>query len=151
MVDERKAAEKRVVDLESQLVSIAAKELFHSMNQANEENVSAYVHRNDDPLAFLAAIATEFTRLWTVSEHASKQYLVTFTSSPTSKTATNMTVVLVFDSEDANVKEVGEILKLKLRIKGRGKGPRWSGKWTGVWKTAKEGELVDKTVRGIPI
>src|SRR5258708_679613 len=47
VVDERKAAEKRVADLESQLISIAAKELLHSANLGNEERVSAHVHRND--------------------------------------------------------------------------------------------------------
>ena len=151
VVDERKAAEKRVVDLESQLVLITAKELLHLSTQVNEETVSAYVHRNDDPLAFLAAIASEFTRLWTASDHVSKQYLIVFTSSPTSQTATSVTVVLVFGSEDASVKELGETLKFKLGVKGGGKGSRWSGKWVGVWKPAKEGDLVDKAVRGIPI
>ena len=154
VVEERKAVEKRVADLESQLVSIVAKELFHSLHsvtQANEERLSAHVHRNDDPLVFLTAVASEFARLWTTSEDASKQYLVALTSSPTSQTATSTTVLLVFGSVDANVKEVGEILKLKLGVKGGGKGPRWSGKWTGVWKPPKEGELVSKAVKGIPI
>ena len=154
VVEERKAAEKRVASLESQLVLIVAKELLHSLHsvtQANEGWLSAHVHRNDDPLVFLSAVASEFTRLWTTSGHASKQYLVVFTSSPTSQTATSTTVVLVFGSEDANVKEVGEILKLKLGVKGGGKGPQWSGKWTGVWKPGKEGELVSKAVKGIPI
>jgi len=151
VVDERKAAEKRVADLESQLVSITAKELLHSVTQGNGGEISAHVHRNDDPLVFLTSIASEFARLWTASEHASKQYLIVFTSSPTSQTATSTTLVLVFGSEDSSVKEVGEILKLKLGVKGGGKGPRWSGKWTGVWKPAKEGELVSGTVRRIPI
>lgn len=151
VVDERKAAEKRVADLESQLISITAKELLHSATLGNEERVSAHVHRNDDPLVFLTAIASEFTRLWNASEHAPKRYLIVFTSSPTSQTATSMTVVLVFGSEDASVKEVGEVLKLKLGVKGGGKGPRWSGKWAGVWRPAKEGELVSEVVRGIPV
>ena len=152
VVDERKAAEKRVADLESQLISIAAKELLHSATLGNKERaLSTHVHRNDDPLVFLTAIASEFSRLWIASEHASKQYLIVFTSSPTSQTATSTTVVLVFGSEDASVKEVGEILKLKLGVKGGGKGPRWSGKWGGVWKPAKEGELVSEVVRGIPV
>ncbi|KAF9646955.1 alanyl-tRNA synthetase domain-containing protein [Thelephora ganbajun] len=151
VVEERKAAEKRAVDLESQLVSIVAKELLHSVTQVNGERFSAHVHRNDDPLVFLATIASEFTRLWIASEHTSKQYLLVFTSSPTSQTTTSTTLVLVFGSEDASVKEIGETLKLKLAVKGGGKGPRWSGKWTGVWKPAKEGELVDKAVGGVPI
>ena len=151
VVEERKTAEKRVADLESQLTSIVAAELLHTMTQGNEERPSAHVHRNDDPLVFLTAVASEFTRLWTTSEHASKKYLVVFTSSPTSQTTTSTTVVLVFGSEDASVKEVGETLKLKLGVKGGGKGPRWSGKWTGVWKPAKEGELVGTAVNGIPM
>jgi len=151
VVDDRKAAEKRVADLESQLISIAAKELLHSATSGNEERVSVHVHRNDDPLVFLTAIASEFARLWTAFEPASKQYLIVFTSSPTSQTATSTTVVLVFGSEDASVKEAGETLKLKLGVKGGGKGPRWSGKWAGVWKPAKEGELVSEVVRGIQV
>jgi misacylated tRNA(Ala) deacylase len=150
-VDERKAAEKHVANLKSQLVSIAAKELFHLVTRATEERISVHVHQNDDPLAFLIAIASEFTKLWTASEHASKQYLVVLTSSPTLQTSTSTTLVLVFGSEDASVKEVGETLRLKLGVKGGGKGSRWSGKWAGVWKPAKEGELVSKAVRRIPI
>ena len=149
VVSERKAAEKRVADLESQLVSITAKELLHSA-KGSQERRSAHVHRNDDSLVFLTAIASEFARLWTASEHAPQQYLIVLTSSPTSQTAISTTLVLVFGSEDASVKEVGEILKLKLGVKGGGKGPRWSGKWVGVWKTSKEGELVSEAVRGFP-
>lgn len=151
VVNERKTAEKRVTDLESRLVSITAEELLHSVTRGNEERISVHVHRNDDPLAFLAAVASEFTRLWTASEHASKRHLIVFTSSPTAQTATSVTLVLAFGSEDASVKEVGETLKLKLGVKGGGKGPRWSGKWVGVWKHSGEGELVTEAVKGIPI
>lgn len=151
VVEERKGAEKRVADLESQLVSVVAKEMLDSMaHGVNEERFSAYVHRNDDPLAFLTAISSEFAKLWATSEHASKQYLIGLTSSPASQSATSSTLVLVFGSEDGSVKEVGETLKLKLGVKGGGKGPRWSGKWTGVWRPAKEGVLVNLAVRGIP-
>lgn len=152
VVEERKAAEKRVADLELQLASFIAKDLVNgAAAQANEERFSTHIHRNDDPLAFLSAIASEFAKLWDTSEHASKQYLIALTSSPTPQTTASSTLVLVFGSEDARVKELGETLKLKLSVKGGGKGPRWSGKWTGVWKSAKEGELVDKAVRGTPI
>jgi misacylated tRNA(Ala) deacylase len=116
-----------------------------------EDRFSGYFHRNDDPLTFLTSISSEFVRLWTASEHASKEYLIGLTSSPTSQSATSSTLVLVFGSEDARVKEVGETLKLKLGVKGGGKGPRWSGKLTGVWKPAIDGELVNKAVRGIPV
>lgn len=149
VVEERRAAEKRVADLESQLISVIAKEILHSMTHVNENKLSAYLHRNDDPLAFLTTISSEFVKLWATSEHASKQYLIGLTSSPVSQSATSSTLVLVFGSEDASVKEVGETLKVKLGVKGGGKGLRWSGKWTGVWKPAKEGVLVNKVVRGI--
>ena len=132
MVDERRSAEKRVTDLASQLVSIMAKKFLHSATRATEERKSTHVHRKDDPLVFLTAIASEFTELYTVSEHASKQYLTVFTSSHTSQTATSTTLVLTFGSEDVCVTEVGETLKLKLRVEGGCKGPRWSGKWVGV-------------------
>lgn len=151
VVEERKAGEKRAADLESQLVSVVAKELLQSAAQASEDRFSTHVHRSDDPLVFLTSIASEFVGLWTASEHASRQYLVVLTSSPTSQTATSTTVVLVVGSEDASVKEAGEVLKLKLGVKGGGKGPRWSGKWTGVWKPAKEGEIVGEVVKGLSI
>jgi misacylated tRNA(Ala) deacylase len=109
VVDERKSSEKRVADLASQLTSIVAKEFLPSATQASEERTSAHVHRNDGPLMFLAAIASEFVKLYTASEYASNQYLVEYTSSPTSHTATSTTLVLVFGSEDICVKEVDSI------------------------------------------
>jgi hypothetical protein len=65
--------------------SIVAKELLYSAIQENEERISVHVRWNDDPLVFLTAIASEFVILYTVSEHASKQYLAIFTPSPTSQ------------------------------------------------------------------
>ena len=149
VVEERKSAEKRVVDLESQLSIFAAKELLQIVTQV-DGRLSAYVHRNDDSLVFLTAIASEFTKLWTASEYASKEHIIVLTSSPTSQTTASLTLILVFGSADAIVKEVGETLKLGLGVKGGGKGSRWSGKWTGVWRPTKEGELVDRAVRGLP-
>ena len=52
VVDERKSAEKRVADLETKLVWIVAKGFLYSATRANEEKISAHVHRNDDPLMF---------------------------------------------------------------------------------------------------
>jgi hypothetical protein len=95
---------------------IVGKELLHSATRESEERIPAHVHRNDDPLVFLTAIASEFTELYTASEHASKQYLAVFTSSPTSQAATSTTPMLVFGSEDVRAKEVGEALK---GVKGR--------------------------------
>ena len=83
MVGERRSAEKRVADLESQLVSIMAKEFLYSAIRADEERISTHVHRNDDPPVFLADIISEFVKLCAVSEYASKQYPVVFTFSPT--------------------------------------------------------------------
>jgi hypothetical protein len=40
--------------------------------------------------------------------------------------------MLVFESEDVHVKEVGETLKIKLGVEGECKGPQRSGKWVGV-------------------
>ena len=126
--------------------------MLHSATRESEERISAHVHRNDGPLAFLIAIASEFTKLYTASEHgASKRHLVVFTSSPTSETSTSTTLVLVFGSEDVRAKEVGEAQKLKLGVKGGGKGLRRSGKQIGVWRLTKEGEMVSKAARGIPI
>jgi misacylated tRNA(Ala) deacylase len=118
--------------------------LLHSAARESEERISTHVHRNDGPPAFLTAISSEFTKLYAASEHASKRYLVVFTSSPTSQTATSTTLVVVFGSEVVRAKEVGEALKLKLGVKGRGKGPRRIGKQIGVWRLTKEGEMVSK-------
>jgi misacylated tRNA(Ala) deacylase len=128
VVDERKSSEKRVADLASQLVLIVAKAFLPSATRANEERTSAHVHQNDDPLAFLTTIASEFVNLYTASDYASKQYPVVFILSPTSHTAASATLVLVFGSEDVRVKGVEETLKLKIGVKGGGKGPQWRGK-----------------------
>jgi misacylated tRNA(Ala) deacylase len=58
VVDERKSAEKRVSDLESELVWIVAKGFLYPTTRANEEKISAHVHRNDDPLVFLTGSTT---------------------------------------------------------------------------------------------
>jgi misacylated tRNA(Ala) deacylase len=78
-------------------------------------------------LVFLTTIASEFVKLYTASDYASKQYPVVFIPSPTSHTATSTTLVLVFGSEDVRVKGVEETLKLKIGVKGGGKGPQWRG------------------------
>ena len=100
-----------------------------SVTWGNEVRISARVHRKDDPLAFLTAIASESSpcsRIYTASEHASKQHLVTFASSLASQTATSTTPVLIFGSEDVRVKEVEEALKPRLGVKSGGKGPQRS-------------------------
>jgi hypothetical protein len=104
VVDERKSSGKRIADLASQSVSIVAKEFLHSATLANEERISIHVHRDDDPLVFLTAIAAEFVKLYTASECASKQYPVVFIPTNSYEHDTGAR----FGSEDIYVKEVGD-------------------------------------------
>lgn len=71
-------------------------------------------------------------------------YIVVLSSSPSTQTATSTSTVLVFGSDEAKVKEVGDALKTKLNVKGGGKG-RWSGKFTGVWRE-KESRAVEEAL-----
>lgn len=70
-------------------------------------------------------------------------------STPSSLTSTSTSVVLVFGSDEALVKKVGDQLKTAVGIKGGGKGLKWSGKFTGVWKDAKEGSAIQKVLESV--
>jgi misacylated tRNA(Ala) deacylase len=143
VVEERKKAEKRVEELEFELASRVAADLLKNLAEKKEDReiFSSSVHRTDDSsnaLGFLSAIAFSFTNTLSISPVKDSPYLVVLSSSPSSQTATTMSVVLIFGSDDKRVKEAGEGIRAKLGVKGGGKGPRWSGKFVGVWKQSRE-------------
>ncbi|TCD70424.1 hypothetical protein EIP91_003505 [Steccherinum ochraceum] len=155
VVDDRRKATKRVDDLEKELAENIAAGLVSSVreNQGSSSVSGTYLRRQriDDspnPLAFLSLIASEFTTKLAESNIVTPTILL-LSSSPSVQTSTSTTVVLVSGSDATTVKEVGDVLKTKLGVKGGGKGTKWSGKFTGVWKVSREGSTVDELGRGL--
>ncbi|KAK1224395.1 hypothetical protein PQX77_012691 [Marasmius sp. AFHP31] len=154
IAEERKRAEKRVSDLESELAKAISDKMVSEAKQipaSSEQGLfKKYVQRTDDggnSLGFLSAIAFAFSS--STAESASGRYLIVLSSSPSSQTATSTTLVMVSGSDDALVKAAGEALKERLGVKGGGKGPRWSGKYTGVWRENKEGNAVESLLEDL--
>ncbi|KIJ70003.1 hypothetical protein HYDPIDRAFT_78700 [Hydnomerulius pinastri MD-312] len=149
VVDERKRAEKRVDDLESELAKHVAGSIAEEMRQSSGGTpFTKHIHRVDDsanPLGFLSSIASAFAGLTT----AESSYLLVFSSTPSAQLATNTNVVLIFGLDEKHVKAVGEQLKGKLNVKGGGKGTRWSGKFTGVWKEGRDDAAISDTLQGV--
>ncbi|KAF9452507.1 ThrRS/AlaRS common domain-containing protein [Macrolepiota fuliginosa MF-IS2] len=157
VVDERKKADKRVSDVESELAVMIGKGLIDELIKGTQETIEGvglwkkHLHRTDDssnPLTFLSSIA------FVISDEikaraATTPYLIVLSSSPSAQTPNGLSTVLVVGSDDKRVKEAGDALKVKLGIKGGGKGPRWSGKFTGVWKDTKETVLVQEVLTAI--
>lgn len=148
VIEDRKRATKRVEDLEVELAATIAKSIITSFD-GKAELMVMYKHRTDDAinaLGFLSSISFAF-----INEIASRaepvSYLVVLSSSPSAQTASSTTVVTVLGSDEKQVREVGDVLKSKLNVKGGGKGPRWSGKFTGVWKENREGSVVEDALR----
>lgn len=143
VLDERKKAEKRRDDVEAELARHLADELVKELTHVAEGGLyKKHIHRADDSgnnLGFLTAISSAFTNS-TFSN--ANPHLIVLTSSPSSQSASSITVVLLFGSDDKIVKETGEGLKLKLGVKGGGKGIKWSGKYVGVWREAKESAVL---------
>ncbi|KAF8558923.1 hypothetical protein OG21DRAFT_1474738 [Imleria badia] len=148
VIDERKRAEKRVDDLESELAKDIAKGAAEEMGQSSGLPFSKHIHRVDDsinPLGFLSAIATAFTGVTC----AESQYLLILSSTASTQSVTGTSVLLILGSDEKQVKEIGVLLKEKLSVKGGGKGPRWSGKLTGVWKAGREDVVISDILQGI--
>lgn len=141
VIDERKRAEKRVDDLESELAKYIARSVAEEMAQSSDLVFAKHMHRVDDsinPLGFLSAIATAFTGFI----RAESRYLLVLSSTPSSQSVTGTSVLLILGSVEKHVKETGGLLKEKLNVKGGGKGTRWSGKLTGVWKAGREDAII---------
>jgi misacylated tRNA(Ala) deacylase len=154
VVDERRKAEKRVNEVETELAGWIAKGLVSEMSKDGHEDKrlrKKHLHRIDDasnPLGFLSIIAFSISdRMKT--EAMDLPYLTVLSSSPSAQTPKSFTTVLVIGSDDKKVKEAGDGLKSKLNIKGGGKGPRWSGKFGGVWKDTKESAGVEGVLADI--
>lgn len=146
VIAERKRAEKRVDDLESELAKYIARSVADEMRQSSGPVFVKHVHRVDDsinPLGFLSSIATAFTGV------TESQYLLILSSTPSSQTATGTSVLLIIGSSEKYVKEAGGLVKDKLNVKGGGKGTRWSGKLTGVWKAGREDAIISDILQAI--
>jgi len=127
--DGRKKANKRAEELESEVAGFIVKELRDALeNQADESRFTKYYQRQDsssNPLALLNMVEQSWS-----SMAISKPYLIVLVSTGT-QTSSKNAVILIFGSDEKEVKEIGDKLKAK-GIKGGGKG-KWSGK-TDNWK-----------------
>ncbi|EIN10926.1 ThrRS/AlaRS common domain-containing protein [Punctularia strigosozonata HHB-11173 SS5] len=145
VLEERRASDKRVQELETELARSIAQDLVDQW-QAQEGALVRHVHRTDDSanaLAFLSGISMAFADL---TKDASTPYLLVLSSSPSAPSTAGTNTVLVIGSDEKRVKEVGEALKAKLSVRGGGKGNRWSGKLVGVWKASREGAVIDEAL-----
>lgn len=148
VIDERKRAEKRVDDLESELAKFIANGVAEEVGQSLGLVFLKHVHRVDDsinPLGFLSAIAAAFTGV----AGTESKYLLILSSTPSTQSVTGASVFLILGSDEKQVKEAGGLLKDKLNIKGGGKGTRWSGKLAGVWKAGREDAVVSDILQAI--
>lgn len=146
VIEDRKRATKRVDDLEAELAAAIAKEMIIPFQSGD---IVLHRHRIDDstnPLGFLSSISHTFNNEL-ASRAEQPSHLVVLTSSPSAQTASSTTVVMIFSSDEKKVKEVGDVLKTKLGVKGGGKGMKWSGKFVGVWKQSKEGAIVQEAIK----
>lgn len=152
MIDERKKATKRVEELESELAKTIAQDLLNSCKPAKQ--LVVHKHRTDDSsnaLGFLSSIATAFINAYEdpSNERKASSYTIALTSSPSMQTATSITTVLLFGSDEKQLKAYADLTKSKLGVKGGGKGTKWSGKFIGVWKEHREGLMLEQVLKGI--
>ncbi|PPR06577.1 hypothetical protein CVT24_001758 [Panaeolus cyanescens] len=146
VVEERKKAEKRVNDTETELAGHIASGLVDSIKIHSGGLFKKHVHRTDDTgnaLGFLTSIAFAVGAALSDAE-GNNDHVLVLSSSPSSQNSSSISTVLILGSDDAKVKAAGEGLKAKLGVKGGGKGPRWSGKFTGVWKENRENVVIDE-------
>jgi misacylated tRNA(Ala) deacylase len=151
VIEERKRAEKRVEDVESQLAKAIAQDLVVEGKEAVAHTTifKKHVRRTDDSanvLGFLTTISSALLNEW---PSGTTPPLVVLTSSPSLQTASSTTVVVVVSPDEKKVKELGDALKTKLGVKGGGKGVRWSGKFVGPWKETKESVVLGTILEGL--
>jgi misacylated tRNA(Ala) deacylase len=138
----RRKAFKRAEELEEEVAKFVVKDLLDeqqrmSANDADKHRYTAFRHRQDsssNPLGLLNTIHSA----WSASA-ASTHFLIILVSSGL-QTSSNSAVVLIFGSDEKEVKQLGDKLKAK-GIKGGGKPGKWSGK-TDNWKTIGGDEWV---------
>ena len=137
----RRKAHKRAEELEADVAAFLAKGLqeeYERVQNGDARRFTAFRHRIDsspNPLGLLGAIHSA----WCSLPAASTPSLVVLVSSGV-QASSKHAVVLVFGSDEQEVKEVGESLKAK-GIKGGGKGTKWSGK-TENWKGVGDDESI---------
>jgi len=153
VIEERKRAVKRVDDLETELAVAVAKQMLGALYANSGVKFKIHNHRMDDTnnaLGLLSSISTAFGgEIAAAPGTPVPPYLLVLSSSPSSQTPSSTSVVLVFGTDEKDVKAVGDLLKSKLGVKGGGKGTKWSGKFTGVWREAREGVEIDEILKGI--
>ncbi|KAF7968635.1 hypothetical protein HWV62_29809 [Athelia sp. TMB] len=153
VIDERKRAEKRNEDLETELAPRIAGDILGALEEDKSEGLFVSLkHRTDDAgnaLAFLTAVSSSFINLLSASPSKSRPYLIVLSSSPSSQNSTSTHVVLIFGSNETAVKAAGEEIKAKLGVKGGGKGSRWSGKLIGLWKEGKNEAILQEVIEGL--
>lgn len=154
IINERRRADKRVNDIESELAGWIGKGLVDEMIRDTQDGTGSWakhLHRIDDssnPLNFLSSIAFVISDSVKAKGIVSS-YLIVLSSSPSAQTSSSLSTVLAIGSDDKKVKELGNVLKTKLGIKGGGQGSRWSGKLSGVWKDVNETVEIEKALNGI--
>jgi misacylated tRNA(Ala) deacylase len=142
VLEDRRAANKRVDALEAELAGMLAERHLAALRAGP---ATRHEHRTDDSagaLAFLGTVAAAVA----AGAPPDQEFLLVLSSSPSAQSAGSTSVVVVVGSDEARVKAVGEGLKGKLSVKGGGKGPRWSGKFTGVWRETKEHAVVAELI-----
>jgi misacylated tRNA(Ala) deacylase len=144
VLDERKKAEKRVDDMGIELARFIAEQLVTEMNQGDDDGLfKKHVSRTDDTANVLGLLSAISFAVADMEASKKRPYVVVLTSSPSLQTASSITVVVVFGSDEKVVKAAGEGLKAKLGVKGGGKGTKWSGKFIGVWKKGGRGQELE--------
>ncbi|KAF8529205.1 Threonyl/alanyl tRNA synthetase [Hysterangium stoloniferum] len=137
--DGRRKANKRTEELEREVADFVVQDLQEEKRQVIKSEASvftprfcAFRHRYDsssNPLNLLNLIH----KAWSLSPTASSPHLIVIAASA-AQTSSNNVVLLVFGTDENEVKEFGDKLKAK-GIKGGGKSGKWSGK-TDDWRGA---------------
>ncbi|KAH9977702.1 ThrRS/AlaRS common domain-containing protein [Lactifluus volemus] len=147
VVDESKRREKRVDDLERELAGVLGRQLAEEMVQWRDaggegEWVRCVSRTDDSPSAqtFLMAVTVAFAAARPAEQaDAPHRYTFLLVSSPSSRTSSSTSIVMLFGNEEKRVKVVGDELKKQFKtLRGGGKGTRWSGKFVGVWLADRE-------------
>ncbi|KAK2466177.1 hypothetical protein APHAL10511_001819 [Amanita phalloides] len=150
VIEERKRAEKRVVDLENELAKGIADGLIPDIDLTlNDTIYKKHIHRVDDSTNARELLNMIFVAFSGIPSKSLLPHLFVLSSSPSSQTHASTSTIFVFGSDEKNVKYVGEALKSKLGVKGGGRGTRWSGKFTGVWKQEREDTVVEDVLKNI--
>ncbi|KAK7696047.1 hypothetical protein QCA50_000688 [Cerrena zonata] len=154
VIEERKKATKRIEAMEPELAGFVAKELLKVARDGKPlVAVRHQIEDSSNPLGFLSAISTAFIKVYEDSSNKCRvpSYNIAITSSPTTQTSTSTTTILLFSSDEKELKVYADAVKKTLGLKGGGKGTKWSGKFMGVWTEHREGLLLKETLESVRI